>query len=222
MFKCDKCGECCRNLAGNKLYRDLDRGDGICRFLNGNLCTIYNRRPLKCNIDKTYNMFFSEVCSRENFYELNERVCTLLKNKKYRNKIMYLKELKVEEKQAFLLLAYSIAEADGIYADEEQILMSAYANECGIPFKKPDNPIEIQDVLSSFEDSSERTKRIILLEIIAMALVDTKYEDEEKAIIEKIASSFSISNAETDKAVNICNNYLIIGRAINSFIEKGE
>lgn len=221
MFKCDKCGECCRNLAGNRLYRDLDRGDGICKFLNGNLCIIYSRRPLKCNIDKTYDMFFSKVCSREKFYELNERVCTLLKNKKYRNKIMYLKELKVEEKQAFLLLAYSIAQADGIYSDEEQILMSAYANECGIPFKKPDNPIEFQDVLSSLDDSSERTKRIILLELIAMALVDTKYE-EEKAIIEKIANSFGISNADTEKAVHLCDNYLIIGRAMNSFIEKGE
>lgn len=46
MFECDKCGECCRHLKDILIYAELDRGDGICRYLKGNLCSIYEERPL--------------------------------------------------------------------------------------------------------------------------------------------------------------------------------
>ena len=57
MFRCNKCGECCRNLQGISIYADLDRGDGICKYLKGNLCSIYNERPLLCRIDDCYEHF---------------------------------------------------------------------------------------------------------------------------------------------------------------------
>ncbi len=82
MFVCDKCGECCRNLKGVSLYADLDRGDGICKYLDGNLCSIYNDRPLLCRIDDCYELFYKEQYTRDEFYELNYKVCNQLKSKK--------------------------------------------------------------------------------------------------------------------------------------------
>lgn len=58
MFECDKCGECCRHLKGISIYAELDRGDGICKYLKGNLCSIYEDRPLFCRIDDCYEQFF--------------------------------------------------------------------------------------------------------------------------------------------------------------------
>ena len=43
MFKCDCCGCCCRNLQLSDLYSELDRGDGTCKYLVGNLCSIYEK-----------------------------------------------------------------------------------------------------------------------------------------------------------------------------------
>ena len=80
MFKCDKCGLCCRNLKKSDLYAELDRGDGICRFLNGNLCSIYNERPLLCRIDESYDAFFKDQVTIEEYYRLNYDVCNILKN----------------------------------------------------------------------------------------------------------------------------------------------
>jgi len=37
MFKCDKCGLCCSNIGNSKIYKDLDRGDGVCKYLKDNL-----------------------------------------------------------------------------------------------------------------------------------------------------------------------------------------
>lgn len=79
MFECDKCGWCCRNLNKSEIYAQLDRGDGVCRYLSGNLCSIYENRPLICRIDESYESFFSKEMSRDEFYLLNKLACMKLK-----------------------------------------------------------------------------------------------------------------------------------------------
>ena len=81
MFPCDKCGECCRNLQMSELYEELDRGDGVCKFLDGNLCSIYQTRPLLCRIDESYDRFFKDSMTRDEFYRANLQVCSELKRK---------------------------------------------------------------------------------------------------------------------------------------------
>lgn len=81
MFICDCCGLCCMNLQRSELYKDLDRGDGICMYFNENtkLCSIYKNRPIKCNIDKTYDLIFKNEISIDQYYELNYKACKILK-----------------------------------------------------------------------------------------------------------------------------------------------
>jgi len=81
MFYCDKCGLCCSHIGGSEIYKDLDRGDGVCKFLKGNLCSIYDNRPLLCRVDESYEKIFSGRISREDFYELNYKACNTLKEK---------------------------------------------------------------------------------------------------------------------------------------------
>lgn len=80
MFKCSQCGECCRHLDKSELYKDLDRGDGICRYLNGSLCSIYESRPLLCRIDESYYAYFSEIYTKDEYYRLNEQACKILQS----------------------------------------------------------------------------------------------------------------------------------------------
>lgn len=81
MFECDCCGLCCMNLKLSVLYSDLDRGDGICRYLDvdSKLCSIYDKRPEKCNLDKLYDMLYKDKIDREKYYKLNYEVCKKLK-----------------------------------------------------------------------------------------------------------------------------------------------
>lgn len=83
MFKCDCCGLCCMNLKMSELYNDLDRGDGICKYFDKilKLCSIYNDRPDKCNVDKMYEEFYKDKIRIEEYYELNYVVCKNLKCK---------------------------------------------------------------------------------------------------------------------------------------------
>ena len=79
MFQCKKCGECCRNLKLSPIYSELDDGTGKCKYLNGNLCSIYQNRPLLCRIDECYDTFFKDKMTKDEYYRLNYEVCDKLK-----------------------------------------------------------------------------------------------------------------------------------------------
>ena len=79
MFKCDKCGCCCRHLDRSELYKELDRGDGICRYLEGNICSIYETRPVLCRVDLSYDLYFKDYMDQGQYYRLNKEACKKLK-----------------------------------------------------------------------------------------------------------------------------------------------
>jgi len=82
MFNCDKCGECCRNLNMSDIYSDLNAGDGTCKYLVGDLCSIYDDRPLKCRIEECYYAFFSDYMTIDEYYQMNYDMCKKLKKNK--------------------------------------------------------------------------------------------------------------------------------------------
>lgn len=81
MFKCDMCGYCCRAVATNDIYKHLDRGDGVCKYFEDeiNKCSIYEKRPTLCSIDKSYDKYFKNTMSKEEYYDLNYKACRKLK-----------------------------------------------------------------------------------------------------------------------------------------------
>ncbi len=82
MFKCDKCGECCRHLNMSEVYRDLHNGDGICKYLKGNICSIYDNRPLLCRVDEAYYKLFKDEIEYEQYLQLNYEACNKLKDQR--------------------------------------------------------------------------------------------------------------------------------------------
>lgn len=82
MFDCYKCGDCCKNLHLNILYSELDRGDNICKYFDetSNLCSIYERRPIICNVDKMYEMYFKNIMTLDEYYDRNKECCKKISN----------------------------------------------------------------------------------------------------------------------------------------------
>ncbi|MRJ03065.1 MAG: YkgJ family cysteine cluster protein [Epsilonproteobacteria bacterium] len=82
-FPCTRCGLCCRQAGTVKELSELDRGDGICRYLNleENICTIYGERPEICTIGKSYEKRFSHIWSWGEFLFLNLFHCVELQRK---------------------------------------------------------------------------------------------------------------------------------------------
>lgn len=80
MFSCDRCGCCCRNLDKSDVYVELDRGDGTCKYLIGNDCSIYENRPILCRVDECYELYFKNQLEKEEYYRLNKDMCKKLRN----------------------------------------------------------------------------------------------------------------------------------------------
>ena len=80
-FKCYSCGKCCENIKDIDIYKYLDNGRGICRFYNKTekKCKIYEIRPLICNIDRMYELYYHKIISKENYYLINKIGCKKLK-----------------------------------------------------------------------------------------------------------------------------------------------
>ena len=87
MFHCDRCGLCCMRVSISSEYRDLDRGDGICRHFDckTKLCRIYENRPVKCNVDLMYEMHFKNRMGKEEYYQMNYFACEMLKKEEQKN-----------------------------------------------------------------------------------------------------------------------------------------
>jgi hypothetical protein len=67
-FECSKCGACCRKINCSYITDD-------------NLCSIYETRPLMCNIEKGHQVFFPHM-TKEHYYSENKRMCIVLQQEK--------------------------------------------------------------------------------------------------------------------------------------------
>lgn len=82
---CTQCGLCCKLFhvlpPGLDIVSILDRGDGICRYLVDNKCSIYENRPLICNSAKMYDLYFMEQFTWEDFQNHLKQQCQELKRR---------------------------------------------------------------------------------------------------------------------------------------------
>ncbi|WP_265490275.1 YkgJ family cysteine cluster protein [Mergibacter septicus] len=81
IFPCDQCGACCRHVDLSPETKELDRGDGICKYYNQQtkLCTIYANRPEICRVDKQYITHYKNQYSWQEFVVINLGICDILK-----------------------------------------------------------------------------------------------------------------------------------------------
>ena len=72
---------CCQSLAGHDLYRELDRGDGVCKYYDAGtkLCRIYEERPLLCNVDLYFETVLAGKIAQEDYYKANYAACAALR-----------------------------------------------------------------------------------------------------------------------------------------------
>ena len=62
------------------------------KYIVGNLCSIYDFRPLLCRVDECYEKFFKDTMSLEEYYKANYDACNKMKKQegeKYANTIYF-------------------------------------------------------------------------------------------------------------------------------------
>jgi Fe-S-cluster containining protein len=79
-FNCEKCGECCRHLE-SFVFIWPHQQNGVCNFLKGDLCSIYEDRPDFCNFKRWFK-YYKGTTTEKIFYTKLKNNCDLLKKMK--------------------------------------------------------------------------------------------------------------------------------------------
>lgn len=95
-FNCTMCGMCCKKIGqaveASKILVSRGSEDeqiigianfpfkcdetGKCEMLgDGNICKVYDNRPLICNVEKLYEKYYKNEMSKQNFFDINEQIC---------------------------------------------------------------------------------------------------------------------------------------------------
>ena len=105
---------------------------------------------------------------------------------------MFLNRLKKKEKKAFLELAHHVARSDSDFSDDEQNIIDKYCMEMQIEnIKYNEKKFDIYETLSKF--NSQSSKKIVLLELMALIYSDDYLHEGERIVLEKILEEFDLS-----------------------------
>ena len=133
---------------------------------------------------------------------------------------MYLMNLSEKVKKSFLELAYLVAVADNNFSDEEKIVMEAYKNELQIDydFQNMDN-INLDSVIQSIcLNANEAEKKIIVFEIIGLAMTDNLYDDNERKTVKQINEAFQMDAAYPSKCESLIEKYVELQTQIDALV----
>jgi tellurite resistance protein len=112
---------------------------------------------------------------------------------------MFLAELQPEEKNAFLELAALMAKIDGNYSIYENPIMNEYIKEMEIE-DYAIRGLAINEILEVFKN--ERTKNIVLSEILRLIFSDGVFHDLERESVHFIKKYFGFDSNEYDSFKN--------------------
>ncbi len=104
---------------------------------------------------------------------------------------MYLSMLSDGEKEGFLDLAYLLSSVNNDFSDEGEMVMDSLMAEMGITYDYRANAKREQDivpVLATGSDESER--KVMVFELVSIAMSDDDFDDNERALIGRVCESF--------------------------------
>lgn len=106
---------------------------------------------------------------------------------------MFLVELQLEERIAFLELAALISKVDGKLSIFESSVLNKYKKEMGLE-DYIIKSLAIEDILKVFKN--ERSKKIVLTELLQLIFSDGVFHNQEKESVRFIKKYFGFDESE--------------------------
>jgi len=127
---------------------------------------------------------------------------------------MFLNILKKNEKVAFLELAHNIARSNGNFSNKQKEIISTYCFEMQInDIAYAANKFDLKETLNKF--TTNKSKKIAFLEIMALIYSDNIVHKEEQKIIDIMLELFGFSQV-------LANIYLEWTKTILAVSEQGK
>lgn len=129
---------------------------------------------------------------------------------------MYLTMLSASEKIGFYSLAHALAQShEGISAEERSVL-DASAHEMGI--ESPSDVLDVKSACAAFV--SNASKRVAVLELALLALVDDDFANEEQSVMNEVVNAFGLTEGQVNRVMGLAEVILAQYRSGKRFIES--
>lgn len=105
---------------------------------------------------------------------------------------MFLNRLEKEEKVAFLELAHYIARSDNDFSEDQKEIIGKYCMEMQIDdIDYDEESFDIYNTLDKIQN--HKSRKIVLLEIMALIYSDNFLHEEERKVLEKVLEEFNLN-----------------------------
>jgi len=105
---------------------------------------------------------------------------------------MFLNRLSQEEKGAFLELAHHIARSDNDFSEDQKSIIAKYCMEMQMEdIEYNEDTFDIYTTLDKIQNP--RSRKVILLEIMALIYADDFLHEEERKVLEKVLEEFELN-----------------------------
>ena len=106
---------------------------------------------------------------------------------------MFLNQLQEKNKGLFLELCIHVANADQRFIESEKEMIYSYCREMNVIQKIPDTVRDVDQILSELcSFSTEKEKRIIILEVMGIIYADNEFAKEEETLLSKIIEKLGV------------------------------
>lgn len=128
---------------------------------------------------------------------------------------MLLMKLEAREKFSFLQLAHYLARIDNDYGEKEREIILEYCAEMGIE-NDEDFDIEEFSLEGTLKDfKTDKSKKIVILELMILIHADDKFDLKERELISKINDSFKLSSENLE----FCSQW---GKGVAALYSQGK
>ena len=134
---------------------------------------------------------------------------------------MFLATMSDEGKRLFYSLEMVLAKSDESFDSTEEALIKTHCVEMGIEYKGiNDVKVDLRELVDNINSTlSKREKKIIFIELIAVALVDGEYHENEKKVIEEMRKLLNIPAEIAEDAVELVNKLMTVTHSLQNFVE---
>ena len=107
---------------------------------------------------------------------------------------MFLNQLSEKEEEAFISLSVHVSNSNGIFADEEKVMIQEYSKEMEIPEFDTNEAKSIDEIINVFKSSELHIKKVIMLEVLGLVYSDGFYDAEEENFIKKFSDDIGLAD----------------------------
>ena len=132
---------------------------------------------------------------------------------------MFLNQLSLSERTAFINLSILAARANETISEREYLILEDYCKETGVVFVDTATIPSIGEIYGVFSKSETRIKKIVLFEILNLLYADGTFDVLEEEFLNNFAAAVGLTEEDVNKMIDLVWKYLDVINGIADAIK---